>query len=231
MRSRSFPGMARCRSARAALVLALMLFSAACVHRAPPPSADVPPPGPLALGGTTVMVMPAQPGRGASPDLAAAFDAELAFWLADRAPRVHWIPAADVERLVRNAPAIRVDVHNLDVRAFEGMRVRRIGDPLFGDIHNLGGVLDARLALIPAALAYLTPADSATLPLGPGTGGKPPARPVIPAPGRMEVTAAVVSTFGGEVVWLGVVAGEPAAIDSPRAVASAARALARALLP
>jgi len=229
MRRRSLPGMARCRSARAAL--ALVLASAACAHRAPPPSADAPPPGPLVLGGTIVMVLPAQPGRGASPDLAAAFDAELAFWLADRAPRVHWIPAADVERLVRNAPAIRVDVHDLDVRAFEGMRVRRIGDPLFGDVHNLGGVLDARLALIPASLAYLMPADSATLPVVPGTGGKPPARPVIPAPGRMEVTAAVVSTFGGEVVWLGVVAGEPAAVDSPQAVASAARALARALLP
>ena len=230
MHGRGLPGKGRSRCARAG-ALALMLACAGCVHRAPPPSADVPPPRPLALGGTTVMVLPAQPGRGASPDLAAAFDAELAFWLADRGPRVHWISAAEVDRFLRNAPAIRVDVHDLDVRAFEGMRVQRIGDPLFGDVHNLGGVLDASLALLPASLAYLTPADSATLPVVPGTGGKPPARPLIPAPGRVEVTAAVVSTFGGEVVWLGVVAGEPAAIDSPQAVASAARALARALLP
>ncbi len=228
MRFADLSGMLRLRPARAALALALVLASA-CVRRAPPPSADAPPPGPMALGGTTVMVLPAQPGRGASPDLAAAFDAELAFWLADRAPRVHWVPAADVEKFVARSPAVRVDLHDLDVRQFEHMRVQRIGDPLFGDVHNLGGVFDARLALIPASLAYLTPADSATRPVT-RVAGKAAPTP-IPAPGRMEVTAAVVSTFGGEVVWLGVVAGDPAPSDSPEAVASAARALARALLP
>jgi hypothetical protein len=200
-----------------ALVVLALLPAAGCAHRTTPPSAATPPSRPLRLTGQRVMVLPAQPAGSVSGDLAAAFDAELAYWLADRAPRVHWITAAEIERLTTSSPALRIDPHELDVAAFGRMRVERIGDPLFGEVHNLGGVLDASLALIPASVAYVPP------PAPDSAGG---AR----GPGHIEVTAALISTFGGEVVWFGVLAGEPGAIDAPAAVGTAARALARALL-
>lgn len=209
----------RSRSKAVPFVLALALAAAlpSCARRAAPPSADAPPPRPVNLAGTSVMVLPAQPGSGISEALAGSFDAELAYWLGDRAPRVHWVPAAEVQRLVKSSPGLRIDLRALDVRAFGRMRVQQIGDPLFGDVHNLGAMLDARLALLPASVAYVEPRDSAGHP----TSG----------PGRIEVTAALIQTFGGEVVWYGVVAGEPGAADSPAVVATAARALAKAVVP
>ena len=194
--------------------LALAL-AGACASHPKPPTADAPPPRPIDLTGLTVMVLPAQPAAATPQAAAAAFDAELAYWLADRAPRVRWVAASEVERLAKSSPGLRIDPHALDVRAFARMRVRRIGDPLFGDVHNLGAMLDARLALLPAGLTYVSPHDSTGAPL--------------PGPGRFEVTAALIQTFGGEVAWYGVVAGEPGPIDAPAGIATAARALARAL--
>ena len=205
------------RARQRLLLLVALALATGCAHHARPPGAEAPPPRPIDLTGLSVMVLPAQAAATAPQAAAAAFDAELAYWLTDRAPRVHWTPAAEVERLLANSPGIRIDVHALDVRSFGHMRLRRIGDPLFGDVHNLGAVLDARLALLPASLAYVAPRDSAGAPL--------------PGPGHFEVTAALIQTFGGEVAWYAVVAGEPGPIDAPATVATAARALARALTP
>ncbi len=193
----------------------LALALAACAPHATPPSAAAPPPRPIDLTGITVMVLPAQAPASTPLASTTAFDAELDYWLKDRAPRVRWVPTSEVERLAAGSPTLRVDLHALDVRPFGRMRVRRIGDPLFGDVHNLGAMLDARLALLPAALAYVSPHDSTGAPL--------------PGPGHVEVTAALIQTFGGEVGWYAVVAGEAGPIDAPATIASAARALARAL--
>lgn len=198
--------------------LFVLLACSACAHRAPPPRAEAPQQRPINLNGLAVMVLPAQPTASTPESLAGAFDAELAYWLGERAPRVRWIGTAELERLTRTSPALRMDLHALDVRMFGRMRIDRIGDPLFGDIHNLGAVVDARLALLPAALAYTMPTDSARARTGSGDG-------------RIEVTAALINTFGGEVVWYGVVAGDPGPIDAPGTVASAAQAVARALTP
>ncbi len=205
------------RGQRLALLLALAL-AGACGGHPRPPTAESPQPRPIDLSGLTVMVLPAQPAASTPQASADAFDAELAYWLGERAPRVRWVTAADVVRLVRNSPGLRIDPHALDVRAFGHMRIQRIGDPLFGDVHNLGAMFDARLALLPASLAYVSPRDSA---------GAPPR----PGPGRYEVTAALIQAFGGEVVWYAVVPGDPGPIDAPASIASAARALARTLTP
>ncbi len=212
--SRAAPG---CRGpARQWPPALLALALAACAPHATPPSAAAPP-RPIDLTGITVMVLPAQAPASTPLASTSAFDAELDYWLKDRAPRVRWVPASEVERLAAGSPTLRMDLHALDVRPFGRMRVRRIGDPLFGDVHNLGAMLDARLALLPASLAYVSPHDSTGAPR--------------PGPGHFEVTAALIITFGGEVVWYGVVPGEAGPIDAPATVASAARALARALTP
>ncbi len=199
------------------LALLALVLAGACASHPKPPSAEAPPPRPLDLTGLAVMVLPAQAPAATPLASATAFDAELDYWLKERAPRVRWVSASEVERLAAGSPGLRLDLHALDVRAFGRMRVRRIGDPLFGDVHNLGLMLDARLALLPASLAYVSPRDSTGAPL--------------PGPGHFEVTAALLQTFGGEVAWYAVIPGEAGPIDAPAAVASAARALARALTP
>lgn len=196
---------------RTAAVCLLCALPAACAHRAPPPRAEATQQRPINLSGLTVMVLPAQPTASTPESVARAFDDELAFWLGERAPRVHWVPARELERLASSSPALRMDLHALDVRAFGRMRVDRIGDPLFGDIHNLGAVVDARLALLPATVAYVLPSAGDA--------------------GRIEVTGALIETFSGDIVWYGVVAGDPGPIDAPAGPASAAQALARALTP
>jgi hypothetical protein len=50
-------------------------------------------------------------------------------------------------------------------------------------------------------------------------------------PGRVEVAVALIDTFGGRVLWYGVMAGEPGAEGSGDVAASAARAVAQTLLP
>ncbi len=206
----------RGRARQRLLPLLALVLAGACARHAQPPTAASPPPRPFDLTGVTVMILPAQAPAATPLASATAFDTELDYWLKDRAPRVRWIPASEVERLA-GSPSLRLDLHALDVRAFGRMRVQRIGDPLFGDVHNLGAMFDARLALLPASLAYVSPHDSAGA--------------ALPGPGHFEVTAALIQTFGGEVVWYAVIPGEAGPIDAPATMASAARALARALTP
>jgi hypothetical protein len=152
------------------------------------------------------MVLPAQASAVAPPE---SFDAELQFFLAERAPRVRWIFPDRLERALQNAPTLRVRLHELDVGAFHRTRVQRIGDPLFGELHSLGLLLDARLALLPYAVGYV-----------PGTGE---------APGRVEVYVALVDTADGDVLWIGAAAGQPSPQANTAASASAASALATLL--
>jgi hypothetical protein len=89
--------------------------------------------------------------------------------------------------------------------------VRRIGDPLFGQLRRLAALADGRLALIPIAVRHR--ADT-------------PERP-----GAIEVVATLLDATSGDVFWFGVVEGVPGGGADPRALASAADALARRLLP
>ncbi len=154
------------------------------------------------------MVLPAQhaPGGDTGDEPVAGLDGEIAYWLADRAPRVGWVfPPAIQAALARN-PALDVRLHALAVQSFHRAEVRNIGDPLFGDLRSLGALVDARFALVPFAAAWVAGAAGA---------------------GRAEVRAALIDTQGGRVLWTGIVAGEPGAEGSPGVAATAAQALAR----
>jgi hypothetical protein len=56
-------------------------------------------------------------------------------------------------------------------------------------------------------------------------------RPADGGAGRVEIAAAIIDTFGGRVLWYGVVAGASGEQGDPQVIATAAEALARTVLP
>lgn len=196
---------------RALLLLALALPALVLVGcgGASGPGAPGPTPPPPALAGARVMLLPAQVG---SP---AQLDAELAFWLADRAPHTTWLLPDHLQRTVDRSPAWRVRLDALPRPLTDtGGGKLRVADPLYGALRRLGAVEDTNVALVPVHVRPVPGADGAP-------GG---------ADAALELTAAVVDIRGGRVVWLGTVRGAPGA-SRGAAVAAAAEALARALVP
>jgi hypothetical protein len=194
------------------LLCAALVLASACARRIEPPSPDRPAPVAPDLTGKAVMVLPAQhgPSGGASgQEPVPGLDREIAFWLAERGPRVRWIFPPQIQRALDRTPSMNVQLHALAVSSFHRAQVEIIGDPLFGDLRALNVLVDARYALIPVAAGFGS--DSA--------GAR-----------RVQINAALIDTVGGRVLWFGAVAGEPGAEDSPGITASAAQALARAVI-
>lgn len=192
----------------------LLLLLVACgTPRAERPDPDAPAQPPPSLAGRAVFVLPSQPGTlnsaPAGDEPVPGFDAALAAALAERAPRVRWIPATVVARAAQGSPMLRIRPRQLAVADFHRMRMLRVGEPLFTDLHGLGVLLDARYALLPWGVHYV-----------PGNAG---------VEGRIEAGFAVIDTTDGDVLWSGVIAGTPAPEDDPESVASAARAAAERL--
>ena len=157
------------------------------------------------------MVLPAQaaPASNALPDAEAVpgLDREIAFWLAESAPRVNWVFPPALERALECSPSLGIRLRSLAVASFHRAEVEIIGDPLFGDLRALGALVDARYALLPVSAGYV-PADSA-------------------GQGRVELRVALIDTRGGRVLWFGALAGQPGLPENPATVATAAQALAR----
>jgi hypothetical protein len=192
----------------AGAVMVLIVAQGACSKRAPPPTpettASAPPPS---LTGATVMLLPAQPGPGGSiaREPVPGLDAELAFWLAERAPRVSWVFPEEIERILARSPSIEIDLHALAVSSFHAAQVRNIGDPLFGDLNRLGALTNSRAALVPVAAGWI----------GDGAGS-----------GAVQVSLALIDNRTGRVIWYGVAEGEPGPEGSREVAASAAEAVA-----
>jgi hypothetical protein len=152
------------------------------------------------------MVLPAQPAPGVpgSGEPVPGLDPEIAYWLAQKAPRVNWIFPPELDRALARTPSMEVRIRALNVAAFQAGEVRTIGDPLFGDLRTLGALVNARFALVPVAAGWVPAGGS----------------------GRVEIRAALIDTLGGRVLWFGVVAGAAGAEGSRGTAASAAEALA-----
>ncbi|HSG09055.1 MAG TPA: hypothetical protein VLA36_11905 [Longimicrobiales bacterium] len=151
-----------------------------------------------------MMVLPVQDVMGVAGDA----DAELAFGLQDRSREVSWIFPPRLQEVLDRSPGMG-RLEGLPVGVFSAGEVRRIGDPLYGDLRRLGAMTDADVALIPLRAAA-QPADS----LG-----------VV-----VRVSAAVIHVRTGRVLWFGMVAGEPSEASDQGALASAMDVLARTLL-
>ena len=184
-----------------------VLLVAGCAARNTPPSADQPAAPPPILTGQVVMVLPAQhgPAGGMSMEPVTGLDRELEFWLSEQTPRVQWVFASELERILARSPSLEIDLHSLAVSSFHRGEVRNIGDPLFGDLNKLGALTNARAALIPVAAAWI--------PDGAGSG-------------RVEISVALIDNRTGRVIWTGVVAGQPGPAGSAGVAATAAEALA-----
>lgn len=162
-----------------------------------------PPPPPPDLSGVRVMLLPV---RAPAPE---QLDAELAFWLTQRSPTTEWLLPAELQAAADRAPAWRLRLDAIQRPIVEvGAGDRRVRDPLYGALRQLGAVVSSDYALVPVALAEV--ADSAGV--------------------QLALVVAVVDIRGGRVIWLHTVRGDgnPA---MPGAVASLAEKVARIVVP
>jgi hypothetical protein len=183
-----------------AFPMAIMLFLAGCGGRPKAPVSNAPAPLPD-LSGQTVLLLPVHAGPVPAAVMTAPgdvrldgvneLDAELAYWLKDRAGNVKWIMRDAYDRTLARSPALDIKPAALDVAVFRRAQVKRIGDPLFGDLKRLATIMNARYALVPIAAENK-----------PGTG--------------IEVAYALIDTTFGDVIWFGVLSGENAAAAAQR---------------
>ncbi len=183
-------------------MLGLLALAAACggrsAERAPGPAPAAP-----NLAGERVMLLPVQtPG----PE---QLDAELAYWLQDALPAVEWLLPAELQAAADRAPAWRLRLASLQRPVLDmGGNDRRIIDPLYGALRQLGAVVDANLALVPVSLEERT--DSTGI--------------------QLDLTMAVVDIRGGRVLWLHRTRS-PTSPTGTAALATLAEAVARSLVP
>lgn len=197
----------------------LYLLPLAVVMACGGPRATSAPPAPTTapappLVGQTVMVFPVQ--RASVPVAEpthqqfglenSKLDAEIAYWLPQVAGNTRWILPASVQRAITRSPTLGIDIQNLAVGSFQRAQVKRIGDPLFGDLRKLAAVFDARIAVIPVAAAHVGPSSTDA---------------------RAQIATAVIDALDGTVIWFGIIESE-ADVRGDAAIASAAQAFARA---
>lgn len=188
----------------AATVAAAFSLAGCATTRAEPPGPGYQRGGAIGLSGLRVMVLPVQLGGGTSGDL----DREIGYALSARGEDVDWVLGEDLRLSAARNPGIQVD--GLPVERFLAGDLIRIGDPLFGQIYRLGGLVGASYAVIPIR-ALATPVDAPRV--------------------QVELTAALVDTRTGLVAWFGIVAGRPGGVEDVYTAATAAEAMAARLLP
>lgn len=160
------------------------------------------------LRGRSVLLLPVQQNLGISGDPSA----ELSFALTDRSDEIEWILEEDVQEILRRSPGMDADTRGLPVGIFGQAVVERIGDPLYGQLRRLAGLVDADVVLLPVAVSYEA---------NPDVEGSTP---------RVRFMAAILDPRTGQVLWFGVEEGADHPRDDPRALATAADRLSRTIL-
>ncbi len=160
------------------------------------------------LRGVPVMVFPVQEARGLPAD--ADPDGEVAFALSERGAVTGWIWPADIRAIAARTPGLAMNVDGLPVGMFLQAEVRRVGDPLYGNLRRVSAVANSEVALIPIQVRTRSDAD------GEGT---------------VEIAATLVQTRTGRVLWFGIVADPGSGGGARAGLARAAGLLARAILP
>lgn len=194
------------RACRACVILAAV---AACGGGTSPP----PQPGqmrgvPPDLRGRRVLLLPVQHVFGVRGDA----DAELVFTLEDLGRDVLWILEEEVADVLARSPAIDARTRGLPVGHFLLAEVRRVGDPLFGQLRRLATLVDAEVILIPIAASF------------------EPNQLVEGSTPRVRLTLALIEPRSGRVIWFGIEEGGDYPQGDPRGLASAVEKVARTLL-
>lgn len=201
------------QSLRNVVAYGMALMMAACTrHHAPPLPGSATAP---TFRGIGVLLLPVQEGAVPSPDSTAhhwpidraALDGEIAYWMQQGKPVARWILPATIDRSLARNPGLEIKPRALAVGIFQHAQVKRIGDPLFGDLRRLAGVFDAEIAVIPVAAEYI----GAT-----------------PEVATVNIATAVINAVDGTVLWFGVITGSEKGAPSEAAVAAAAQAFASA---
>lgn len=156
------------------------------------------------LRGRRVLVLPTQLRDEVAAG--ATIDEEIAFALSARSERVSWVFPPEAERILRRSPGIQANLWNLPVGVFLQAEVRRIGDPLHGDIRRLAALVDADFAVIPVQLTY--GADEA-----------------------YHLMVTIVDPVGAWVLFVTTVGGEAGPPGGGMTLASLADSLSRILVP
>jgi len=135
---------------------------------------------------------------------------EIDFALRTRSSEVKWIFSDELESVLARAPGTDSSVTGLPVGFFPRASVRRIGDPLFGQLLRLGALTHSDIALIPVTVRAGAE----------GVGGT----------SVVEIVTTILNVRTGQVIWFGVVSGAPGSVADFGSVASAVVAPAETLL-
>lgn len=195
-------------SAPRRLAVGLLTVLAACAGNTEPPQPGESRGFPPDLRGRRVMLLPVQHNLGIPGDPSA----ELAFAFSGRTSEVEWVLEEEVQEILGRSPGIRADTRGLPVGAFLQAEVDRIGDPLYGQIRRMAGLVDADIVVLPIAASFEADPE------------------VEDSTPRVRLTAAILDPRSGRVAWFGVEEGEDFPREDPRALASAAERLARTIL-
>lgn len=154
------------------------------------------------LRGRTVLVLPTQLREGIPEGV--TVDEEVAYALRSRSEAVAWVFAPEVEEILQRSPGVQASLRSLPVEMFLQGEVRRIGDPLYGEIRRLTTLVGADIAIIPILLRY---GDD----------------------GAYHLVATLLEPVTGRVLWFSTVDGTMGPADGPGTLASVADGLARAV--
>lgn len=181
-------------------VVGVSVALAACGGRGE--ARPAPPPIAPDLTGQRVMLLPV---RVPAPD---GLDAALEHWLTELHPTTEWLLPGELQAAADRAPAWRLRLSTIQRPVVDvGGGDRRIIDPLYGALRQLGAVVDAHYALVPVAVAEAS--DAMGTPL--------------------DITVAVVDIRGGRVLWLHTAGGQGNP-DDGATVATVAEVVARSLV-
>lgn len=200
---------------RTLLAVGAATLLSSCGGRSAPP-----PPGtmrgvPPDLRGSRVILLPVQIVSGVPGDIYA----ELVFNLTDKGRDVDWVLRDEVDEVLTRSPGIESRTQGLPVGMFLQAEVERVGDPLFGQLRRMAGIVNAEAILLPVQATFeATPVDDAYAEAGVEA----------PAP-RVRLQAALIVPRTGDVVWYGVEEGGEFGQDDPRGLASAVEELTRTL--
>lgn len=193
------------RLGRAVPLVLACIVSSACGGSSPPPG-----PGTTSglapdLRGRRVLVLPVQQNIGVRGDP----DAEMAFGLRDRGVGVTWILPSEIQDALQRSPGLPSSLRGLAVGAFLVAEVRRVGDPLYGDLRRLSSLVEADAVLLPVQASLENDAG--------------------PDP-TVRLWTALIESRTGRVLWFSILDGLAFPAEDPRGLASAVDEMARTML-
>jgi hypothetical protein len=153
-------------------------------------------------------------------------DAELAFAFGEERGADSWALPDDVKRRLERNPMIKIDPARL---AYHGLlappkKHAQIYEPLHSQLRQVAALFDARIVVLPLVAYYEPPTEEQRL--AAEEAGKEGA-----SVGRAAMLTAVIDIRRSEVLWHGVIYGEPGEAASRGVLSTLALAAAKWLAP